>query len=599
MSRVHIALLMMVLSVPVCAQERFELTIFHANDGESALTGFDAEGGAHRFIEVLRRERFKIGDAPSLTISSGDNYLAGRQLAASVASLQADPAGGQFYDAALCRAIGYDAVVIGNHEFDFGPELLSEFIEHSNIAPTRTQFLTANLDFSQSQQFSEAAKGLVAPTAVFDFEGTRVGIVAATTPMLKGISSPGDIKINTDVRGVVQSHIDALTADGVKIIILASHLQSVSEDARLIAQLTGVDFAIAGGGDELLANPDTPLTPAHKHETPMGAYPLMELDVDGDGTAEPIVDADGAVVPIVTTPGQFRYLGRITLQFDDQGVLTGFDNLGPVRVVDVSTGFVDGVKSDVTMLEYVVKPVAKFSEAMDTTIIGKLGPDVMLDARRTSVRFRETGFGNLIADALRQTVIDEYAPSQPVVGLQNGGGIRNDVVLNPGDAVTMGNTFDTLPFPNFVCIVRDVDVETLRATLENAISRVEHGDGRFLQVSGLHYTYDPAGKPSLYDRDGVRTQLGSRVRSVTLDNGTVLIDGGVVVSDVKVSLALNTFTARGGDQHDFGKLTPERFSRSETTYQQVLVNYIKHLGGTITGPAYAQFGEGRITSVSD
>ncbi len=591
-------LLALVLCAAFSADAQLELTIFHANDGESALTGYGDEGGAHRFIEVLRRERFALQGKPSLTISSGDNYLAGRQIAASINSLQNDPARGQFYDAALARAIGYDAVVIGNHEFDFGPQLLGSFIEHANIPPTHTRFLTANLDFSNSTQVTQAVKDLVDPIAVFDIDGTLVGVVAATTPMLPSISNPGDVAINTDVRAVVQQQIDTLTAGGVNIIILASHLQSVSEDAKLIAQLHGVDFAIAGGGDELLANADTPLVPSHAHEKPMGAYPLTEVDTDGDGTHEAIVNADGARVPVVTTSGQFRYLGRITLHFDAAGVLTATSNPGPVRVVDASTGLPDGVKPDVTMLEYVVKPVAEFSAELDQTTIGKLGPGVTLDGRRTEVRFRETGFGNLIADAVRHRVEQEFNPAGPIIGLQNAGGIRNDVVLEPGDTITMGNTFDALPFPNFVCLVRDVSVETLRQSLENSVSRVEHGDGRLLQISGFSMTYDPAAPGSTYDRDGKLVKLGSRVRSVVLDDGTVLIQDSKITKETTIAVALIDFTARGGDQHDFGPLTAARFSRSPTTYQQAVANYIEHMGGTITAKAYAQFGEGRIRPIT-
>lgn len=581
------------------ASAQLELTLFHANDGESALPGYGEEGGVHRFVSVLQRERDALGNGHSLTISSGDNYLAGRYLAASIAQMESDLTEGVFYDALFTRAVGYDAVVIGNHEFDFGPGLLGRFIEQTNADNGDTAFLTANLDFSASKQISDRAKQFIAPARVFEFDGVKVGLVAATTPMLANISSPGDVVVNTDVQGILQQQIDDLSAQSVNIIILASHLQSVAEDAALIRQLRGVDFAIAGGGDELLANPDTLLVPSHADEVIAGSYPLVEYGFDDNGAPSPIVNADGVPVPVVTTSGQFRYLGRITLHFDAQGNLEGYSNPGPVRVIDASGGHADGVQPNEAVLQTVVRPVEEFSSELDATRIGTLDQNITLDARRTEVRTRETGFGNLIADALRAQIMHDFAPSDPLIGLQNGGGIRNDVVLEPGSTMTMGHTFDALPFPNFVSLVSGVSVRTLKETLENAVSRVERGDGRFLQISGMRMEYDPNAQPRWVNRDGSLRHAGSRVRKVTLENGTVIIHDGNVVSDITIAVATNDFTAQGGDYHNLGELTADRYHRSTTTYQQAVANYIKSMNGAIQGNAYKQHGEGRIVRIGE
>lgn len=86
--------------------------------------------------------------------------------------------------------------------------------------------------------------------------GDQVHIIGPTTERLPYISRPRDVVV-TEVAGAVQAQIDALAAAGVSRIILISHLQSILEDLALAAQLRGLDVMIAGGGDELLANPPT------------------------------------------------------------------------------------------------------------------------------------------------------------------------------------------------------------------------------------------------------------------------------------------------------------------------------------------------------
>ena len=100
----------------------------------------------------------------------------------------------------------------------------------------------------------------------------------------------------SDVAGAVQAEVDALTAMGVNKIILISHLQGVGEDQELLGMLTDVDIAIAGGGDELLANEGDLLVPG---DEVAGEYPLITQDMMGND------------VPVVTTAGNYKYVGRL------------------------------------------------------------------------------------------------------------------------------------------------------------------------------------------------------------------------------------------------------------------------------------------------
>src|SRR5690606_4791969 len=91
--------------------------------------------------------------------------------------------------------------------------------------------------------------------------GIAYGIVGATTPALRSISSPGAVQATEDLQSTalaVQKEIDRLQGAGIDRIIFISHLQSVLNDIELIRQVKGIDIAVAGGGDEIMLNPAIP-----------------------------------------------------------------------------------------------------------------------------------------------------------------------------------------------------------------------------------------------------------------------------------------------------------------------------------------------------
>jgi 2',3'-cyclic-nucleotide 2'-phosphodiesterase (5'-nucleotidase family) len=606
----------------------FWLTILHNNDAESRLIAAgDGElanyGGAARFatqVELLKAEgrlgwdptaclipRARIIQAlvgrpgnplqrmvscgpaiPDTTnrgvvmVSSGDNFLAGPQFAASLAK------GPPFYDAIAMEMIGYDAAVIGNHEFDFGPDVFADFVESFNEAPEDAQdpgpppFISANLDFSAEPRLQALVeRGRIAASTVVEEGGQLIGIVGATTPMLPHISSPRRVVVQANVAAAAQAEIDRLRNAGINKIIFASHLQSVEEDLELIPLLRGVDVAIAGGGDEVLANPGTLLVPGDEIQ---GPYPTTATD------------ADGRSVPVITTAGDYKYVGRLVVGFDAAGEVVAIDSAksGPVRVSGVAP---DGVPPHPGVQRLVVEPVAAYVAALRANVIGH--SEVALEGRRApGVRSTETNLGNLLADALRwqaNRLADTFGVAPAHIALQNGGGIRNNSLI-PAGPITELTTFDIAPFSNFVSIVHGVSAAQLKEILENAVSRIELADGRFAQISGFRFTYDPAGTAQLLDDDLNVTRAGTRVRDVVLDDGTVLVQNGAVVAGAPaVNVATIDFLARGGDQYPFRGLP---FATVGVTYQQALSNYIRHpegLGGVITAARYPEGGSGRIT----
>ncbi len=165
-----------------------------------------------------------------ITVTSGDNSLAGPEFQVSL------DAGAPFYDALALEAVGFDALCLGNHDFDFGPDVTADFIESFTASPP--PFLSANLDVSAEPRLDAlATSGRIARSTTVAFGDWTVGIVGATTEVLASISSPRDLVVSA-VQPAVQAEIDALTAAGVEVIVLVSHLQSIEEDKEASALMS-------------------------------------------------------------------------------------------------------------------------------------------------------------------------------------------------------------------------------------------------------------------------------------------------------------------------------------------------------------------------
>ena len=538
------------------------LTILHINDAESQLLGL---GDANEYGDAARWNTkmadLKAAYPTSLVITSGDNFLAGPEFNAGIDA-------GTSYDALALGAAGFNALCLGNHDFDFGPNYLATF---ASSFPADQTFLSCNIDFSGEPALQALVDaGRIAASKVVDVDGVPVGIIGATTPNLPFVSSPGACVVDADVAGAIQAEVDRLAGLGVNHIILTSHLQSVDEDLALISTVRGIDVAIAGGGDDLLANPGDLLIPG---DVAGGAYPLIASD------------ADGQDVPVISTKGQYGYIGRCSITFDAAGDVLVAEG-GPVRIVDVTVGK-DGVTADPAIQSSVVDPVANYVADLAATVVAS--SEVDLDGRRSEVRSRETNQGDLIADAFiwqATELAEQFGVPVPQVAFANGGGIRNDSII-PAGPVTALDTFDMLPFSNFVTVIPEVSRETLVAAFENCYSRVlpgggsgGSGTGRFGQISGAEVIFN-ADRPE-----------GERIISAVLSDGTVICEAGQVVDGPAVPVVTVNFLANGGDEYPFEGLP---YQIMGVSYQQALQNYlVEGLGGVVTAAEYPIGGEGRI-----
>ena len=553
---------------PISA-DTFTLTILHNNDGESKLLPDEDSGfpGVARFATQVKLMQAAATAAGSgvVTLTSGDNFLASQELGISLAR------DGALYDSVALSGL-YDAMALGNHDFDFGPDVTARFIEGFDPPVT---FLSANADFAGEPVLQALVdSGKLAASTVVETDGQRVGVIGAVTPLLPNISSPRDVVIS-DVLAAVTAEAESLAAQGVNKIILVSHLQGVSEEIALVADLAGVDIVIAGGGDDLLRNEGDTCMP---EDEPAGPYPLL------------VEDSTGTDVPVITAPGGYRCIGALTVTFDGDGNIVSHTG----RSVGVSFD----VAPDPTVQSSVIEPLAAAVAEVDADVIGQ--SEVDLDGRRAMVRTGSSNQGNLHADALRAAATNlasDFGTPVPDAAVQNGGGIRNDAVIPAGE-ITTGDTWDIAPFGNFL-VVGEVPRETFHVLLERAVDRIPGAGGQFPQVSGFTFTYDPSAPARETDRAGdcsLAGNAGSRIREVALDDGTVIVRDGAVVPGDPIVLATIDFLANGGDCYPLAGI---EFTKLGVSYQQALADYISEdLGGAITAADYPAGGDNRITAVT-
>ncbi|MGD1881680.1 MAG: bifunctional metallophosphatase/5'-nucleotidase [Paracoccaceae bacterium] len=460
-------------------------------------------GGIARLITAIEQERTAAGDSV-LLLDAGDQFQG---------SLFFNQYGGDLA-AEFMSQLDYDAMAVGNHEFDKGPEGLAEFLEDVSFP-----VISANIDVSENNLLS----GRIGKSVVLEAGGAQYGVVSALAEDTAETSSPGDTVVFSSAVDAVQAEVDRLTEEGVKNIILLTHV-GFNADQRLAAALTGIDMIIGGHSHTLLSNTD---------DDAAGPYPTIVNDV-----------------PIFTAYAYGKYLGKIEATFDGDGNLTEVG--GEPMLLDAS------VAEDETAVARMAE-LAQPLEEMRNTVVAET--DVEIGGDRAVCRAQECSMGNLITDAMLERVKDQGIQ----VAIQNGGGIRASIDAGP---VTMGEVLTVLPFQNTLSTF-EVTGAVLKEALENGVSQMEDGAGRFPQVSGMSYTVDPS-QPA-----------GSRISDVMIGDAPLGMDQvyGVVS---------NNYVRNGGDGYDM-------FETAENAYDfgpdlaDVTAEYLA------SNAPYKPYTDGRIT----
>lgn len=566
------------------------LVIFHLSDNEAELLGPDPQtAGLARFVSILERLRAKE-EGPHITVGAGDTFMPAPALDLVVE--------GQNPVATANAFLGLQASALGNHEFDLGEGFLAEMIARAPFP-----YLTATVDFQGT-----ALESLVVPVETTPWlddhpgsilkrgklcagiregdrcDGVVVGIVGATTETLRTVSShPLEIGLPEsfdEVRERIQAQVDALLAEGLSHVVLLSHLQDVSREIALVESgLEGVDVIVSGGGDDRLANQrDRLLAGDDRHPlcaAEPGCYPILRKA------------KDGAPVAIVATDGQYRYVGRLAVHFDDRGVLTSIDPASGPVAVDDETALAIGASPN----EEAGRLEGQVRLALEPAQRIFLRSEVFLEGERETVRNRETNLADLSADAMIWAARAEGMDA--AFALRNGGGIRASIGrLDPvtgareGGALTAFDLQAAFRFDNPLVRVT-ASRRALVETLESALRGAGTGRGHFPQVSGeVFLVYDPAAAELALTRregdvDGIASP-GSRVKTLRIAGITIVEEGRILDPDEPISFITLDYLARGGDGWFPGSasslvLEPVADGGREIREQESLRRFLLHL----------------------
>ena len=557
-------------------ESTFTLQLLHASDMDGSTGALQNVENFSAILDGFRRQY----PNNTLVLSSGDNYIPGPRFDAAGDETTADvlgiPGAGRG-DIALLNAMGFQASAIGNHELDRGTGSFASLVAAEEGEETYVgamfPYLSSNLGFADDEnlqplvvadgQDAGLIGGSLARSATITVGGERIGIVGATTPYLRRLTNLGGIAVAPEEAGdfgalaaEIQTAIDGLLSQGIDKVIMLSHMQEIEIEMELAGMLRGVDIIVAGGSNTVLADETDRL---RERDEAWAEYPLATRS------------AVGETVLVVNTDADYRYMGRLVVDFDGWGVVI------PESVDE----FVSGVYSTETQggQAFSGRPILEVSQIVESltavmrerggNVIGKTS--VYLAGLRPDVRTQETNMGNLVTDAyvwLARLVDPEVA-----VGLKNSGGIRDHIGLALQPPGTNDPRFlQYLPPPsnelsgtaegdisqlsvegvlrfNNALVILPLTAAQLVEAMEHSIGYEGVGQvyaGRFPQVSGMRFSFDPS-RPS-----------GDRVQSMAIvnDEGEVIdrvVENGELIGDPEriIKMATVNFIANGGDGYPF------------------------------------------------
>lgn len=414
--------------------------------------------------------------------------------------------------------MGYDAMVLGNHEFDNPIHILRKQMDLA-----RFPFLSANVKTHNGDH-------LVIPYIIKQFKGFKVAIFGITTTETKVTGNPDYIKdlIFEDEIEVAKKLVPYLRKRA-DVIIALTHLgiyENMNRGSkRLATRVTGIDLIVDGNTDTKLEAPLVINDPDSAHRTLIVQawhWGLVLGKIDLWIRNKRVVKFNMELIPInlkqvIKTPGSkksFRFIGN-------------------------------PIKEDQTLLALLQPYADKVDRFLAETIGNSRGP-----FENDAGRYRETALGDLTADAMGWYL----RRFNPDFALTNSGAIRAG--LSEG-SVSRKSIYDILPFDSSVVFLNLTGRQV--RTLFDFIGTVQPGEGAFPQVS-----------------DGIRFKMDTK-KKICED---IMINGNPIDPDRSYGIVTNSYLAKGGDGYQAFLQAVDQFD-SSIFQRDALLAYIKHLGGNL------------------
>lgn len=516
------------LTTPVArAEEETVITIYHTNDMHSSVADLS-------YVKSL-----KESTPNSLLVDAGD--------ATQGAALATYTKGSAIIK--MMNAVGYDAMTLGNHEFDYGSETAVQ-----NAGAANFPVVSANVLKPEGTPLLKGINGNNGCYVIKEVAGKRIGIFGLTTTETAYKTNPNNLNGITFANEIetAKAQVAALQAEGVDAIIALMH---VGNDAS--SNPTSLQIGEAVEGIDVIID-------GHSHTVIQTTLPNGTL-VAQTGTA-------------------LANLGKVTLTFKDGAVSASCELINKEAVEAGTTD--ETVSSLFNSLTEELKPVLE-------KVIGNTSTDLIANAADGTriCRIQETSMGDLVADSMvwgaKSLISGTAYENLPVVALENGGGVRANITA--GD-ITVEDALTVLPFGNMIS-VKVVTPQILYNTMENGICKMtvnEKGevdglDGRFPQISGMRIEIDLT--KTAYDPENPANGTGQRVTAVYLvdENGKeTLLDRNDTTTEI--ALASNDFEIAGGDGYIM--LSNLKHIAEGSVLDSVFADYITKLtteqGGSFT-----------------
>jgi 5'-nucleotidase len=452
-----------------------KFTLLHTNDIHSHLDEFNKYGTSCNQGQIDKNEcyghvariktvvdSFRAQSQDVILVDAGDQFQG---------TLFFNLYGGSILSE-MMNDVGYDAMTLGNHEFDTGMENLVKFMNGANFP-----FVSSNIDVSGT-----IMEGLVQPYIILEkYKLGIIGYITKTTPDIVGDINVAGLKFSDPV-APVQEAVDELKAKGIKRIICVSH-NGYMEDQKLAKATSGIDLIVGGHSHTLLLN---------SVEDGYGPYPTAVQNREGKPT-------------FVVQAYRFgHYLGHVDIEYDADDNLISIT--GDPILIDQTIKLNAPLATKVTEWK---KGFVKFEE------------DILTEATAefpTNCYNNECAIGTLITDCIIREQSGKGLDAD--VSFINAGGIRASIGKGP---VSFANVMTILPFGNAI-----VSIEMSGQQIVDIIESIAAGknkDGKsiisFPQWSGVEFTLDNK-KPEFQKLvelkiGGILVDLNARYTVLTVD----------------------------------------------------------------------------------
>ncbi len=463
-----------------------QITVLHTGDTHSHLDAFGPKdcsgkgtiGGIAKAATIIGTVKATVPNV--LTLHAGDFFVGDFFFNKyfGVAELQ------------IMKQIGYDALTVGNHEFDLGPEVLLGALAEG-FSGGSFPLVSANLDLSGFPQLG----AYVAPYTIKTIDGVDVGIFGMTIP--NPLNNPDPVIVQENIPEIAYATVTAMRANGADVVIFLSHL-GWGIDSSLAAGIPGIDF-IVGGHDHILFQQPKSVT------NPLGTQTL-----------------------VMQGGPNYEHVGKLTFTYSG-GVVT-FDNYALIPV----NATVPPVPEIQEVINYLKQGIAATYGNVYTYPVGYALRDI--GRVPTNMHFKDSPIGNLVTDSYRNRTCTEIAITA--------NGMISDILYR-GKIVgadvlrTVPYGFDTTTGLGFNLVKMKIRGDMLIGGLEIGLSMIGIDNDFFLQVSGMKFRYDPDNPvgsrvivPSV--RINGKHLNPAKMYSITVNEGIfgILTSSGIIVEDV-------------------------------------------------------------------